>query len=159
MFMIVPIQNVNKNAIQYGEKVHNIVIRDSLFVKLFYSTEDVVLNGIFIETYFTNIKTKIHDGDTKIYFERNSNYQTILEKLDEIEQSILYEYSQKYNGIHKQIPQFRLKQQFERQYLKIPYSVNPSTIRLLIKISGIWLSSTEYGITFKFIPVKELTLN
>lgn len=155
MFMIIPIDDVYNNAIQYGEKVNNIIIRDSLFVKLFYSTSTVVLNGIFIGTHFTNIKTKIQQEDTKIYFERDSNYQNTIDKLEEIEKNILYQY----NGIHKQTPQFRLKQQFIRQYLKIPYNVESNELRLLIKISGIWITNTEYGITFKFIPIKELTLN
>lgn len=159
MFMIVPVDNLDKNAIQYGEKVNNIIIRDSLFVKLFYSTPDVALNGIFIGTYFTNIRTKIQQEDTKIYFERDSNYQNTVDKLDEIEKNILFQYSEKYNSIQKQTPQLRLKQQFERQYLKIPYNVETTHLRLLIKISGIWITSTEYGITFKFIPIKELTLN
>lgn len=157
--MIIPINDVNKNMFQYGEKVHNVVIQDSLFVKLYYSTTNVVLNGIFIGTYFTNIKVKTQTDDTKIFFERNSNYQNIINKLDVLEKTILSEYSEKYNGIQKQVPQFRLKQQFERQYLKIPYSVNTSNLHLLIKISGIWISATEYGITFKFIPINKLTLN
>jgi len=172
MFIVIPIEKIEYNAIQCGEKVQNIVMNNSSFVKLYYSTNNVVINGIFIQTIFNEINVKSLENYSKIFFNQNEEYNKILERLDDLENNILKKYEVQFNPIQKtlltrdgtnktirKIPILKLRQQFQRSYLKLNHNIeNITKLRLLIKISGIWITDTEYGITFKFIPVEELTM-
>ena len=172
MFIVIPIERIEYNAIQYGEKVQNVVMNNSSFVKLYYSESNVVINGLFIQVIFNDVNVKQLDNYTKIFFKQNEEYNRILERLDELETTILKKYEERFNPIQKtlmtrsgtnkpirKVPVLKLRQQFERSYLKVNYNIeNRTTMRLLIKISGLWITDTEYGITYKFIPVEELTM-
>ena len=53
-------------------------------------------------------------------------------------------------------PQSILSQQLRSGYMKLFAENNssfPSNMKFILKISGLWENISEYGITYKFIPV------
>ena len=48
MILSIPIQDFNKECIYFGDYIKNIVIQNSFFIRLFYSTEHLSINVIYI---------------------------------------------------------------------------------------------------------------
>jgi hypothetical protein len=61
---------------------------------------------------------------------------------------------QKASGIIKnKTPQYKIQEQFKNSHIKIVSENTPatsSTTTFLLKISGIWETETQYGVTYKF---------
>lgn len=156
MFLVTPIDNIDYKSIFYGEKVDNIILKDSLFVKLFYSTNNMILNGIYISVDL-NMSYLPMDTHSKMNFERNNYFFNVIEKLNKIENIILNKYCVLNNELRNKNRILKLKQQLTKPYIKVPYTLSENYTKMLIKISGIWITETEYGITYKFIPVTKQT--
>ena len=145
MNLILPIKEYNSNQVEFGEKIKNTVIWNSVFIKLFYSTTDIILNGIF---FLINIKNKnIYKeyGKNKISFSVKENAD-IVSKIEQIEKTILHKVN-----INNKTPRLSIYEQFKNGILKINFnSENYSNNQeCILKLSGIWENVNEYGITFK----------
>ena len=80
-----------------------------------------------------------------------SNNNTIIEFIKNIERDIL--------GVSPgegNVPVYRIEEQLSQGFIKIfsddEYKrTRVANIQILLKISGVWTDSTNYGITFRFI--------
>ena len=55
--------------------------------------------------------------------------------------------------IKNKTPQYKIQEQFKNSHIKIVSDNTPttnSTTSFLLKISGIWETETQYGVTYKF---------
>jgi hypothetical protein len=152
MFFVIPSNKIDYKSIFYGEKVDNIILKDSLFVKLFYSTNNIILNGIYISADLS-MNYRSMETHSKVSFERNNYFFYVIEKLNDIENTILNNFCKWNHEVINKNKNVKIKQQLSRPYIKIPYNLNKDYTQILIKISGIWITETEYGITYKFIPI------
>lgn len=151
MFLTLSPTQFQKNNILFSEKVENKVINNSDFYRIVYSDKICILSGLHlhfnlenvnIERYFNKIKCCILD----------SKNTAILEYIKNIEKEILDKFNtpNKHKKSVNNISQ-QLKNNFIKLYTNkyISYG-EKSSINLLLKISGIWESADEYGITFRF---------
>lgn len=143
-----PSQFEIKNTL-FSEKVENKVINNSDFYRIIYSDDISILSGINIYFNLNNISIEKYFNKIKCCILDNSNV-TVIDLLKNIENDILDKLE---IPIKNKI--LNIASQFNNEYIKIYTSKYVSygkktTLGLLLKISGIWESTDEYGLTFRF---------
>ena len=126
----------NIDNVQFLESIKNTVMNDSTFVRIIYSNKLLTLNGIYVSL--------------KLDYNNINNNSDVIIFLENMERDIL----KKYNT--NKIPLYKIKEQFIYIYTKYINNSSKSTIvntnnNHIIKISGLWETSKDYGITFKFV--------
>jgi hypothetical protein len=142
------IDQFNDNYIYYCEPIKNNIIQDGLFIRIIYSTPYFVLNGINFYIYLNDILIEKIHNKYKCSFNINS-HKVFLSNIKQIEEHIL-----KNVNITNKIPQFNIYNQLKNGNIKIFTDIeeNKKNINLFIlKISGIWVTKTHFGITYKFL--------
>ena len=136
----------NINNIYYGEPIQNTVMDNSKFIKILYSTEDIILNGIQYLLTFKNITKELYFKKVKISYDTNSHI-SIFKRLDEIEQKLLEKYH--CNKTPKKVLWCLFNEGYIKLFPNTEDDINSSNNNFILKISGIWENETEYGITYK----------
>ncbi len=142
------IDRIELNNIFFQTPIKNTVIDNSLFIRIIYSTQNLVLNGIFmiiplnicfIEKIYNKYKCNYNIGDN----------QSIITDIIKLEQSIL----QKLN-IKNKIMRFKISDQLKQGNIKL-FSSEPlkKDSDIVLKVSGVWENEMEYGLTYKFSSV------
>ena len=135
--------------VYFYEPIKNSIIENSSFIRLIYSNELMAINGIYIKIDFDNV-TKINDfSKQKITININDNAK-IINYIKSIESEIL----QKIN-IQRKRKIYKISEQLMTGYIKHLID-NKYANSFILKISGIWESENEYGLTFKFIEINHL---
>jgi hypothetical protein len=150
MFMVLNLGDYNDRNVFITDSIRNIVIDNSSFVRIIYSTSNIVFNGIAFEVPFHNFKIARYFNKWRCMFSINDNTD-IIRKINHIEQTLL----QKTNMADKN-PCCKISDQLNSGFIKIFLEDDDQTQlseqnKILLKISGIWVSEKEYGITYKFI--------
>jgi len=147
-------QQFNKDNIIISEKTRNNVIDDSYFYRFYYSDESFNTNGIYIKFNIQDVKIEKYYNKLKCIFKNNSYNTKIIQDIIKIEKDIL----EKFYGISNLSKTFRISEQLTNSYIKL-FSEGFNNFKLydnitfLLKISGLWVSNTEYGTTFRFYIV------
>jgi hypothetical protein len=140
----------NSNNIYFNEPIQNTVMDNSRFIKLIYSNENIMLNGIFLllnikiinkETYFKKIKIS--------YDISNTINKEILMNIYNIENNILLKY--KSTKKPRSILYETLNSGVIKIFPNIDKDINNSNSSFILKISGIWEDDKEYGLTYKIL--------
>jgi uncharacterized membrane protein (UPF0182 family) len=105
------------------------------------------MNGIFILIKLNDITYNKYYNKFKCNFNINLNKDTI-NKIKIIEEGIL----QKIN-IQNKMPQYKIYEQMKNGSIKLYNEINENdnNTNFILKISGIWETQTNYGLTYKFI--------
>lgn len=143
MNLIHKIDSFEVNNVFFQEKKKNIIM-DGTFTKLQYSMPNISILGLFFD--FT-INGKIINN--KLYaFNVNENNNTINELVN-IEKKLLKMYTTIYN-INKRVVSI-LKNNLFQGLLKVFTKREIVKKKYVLKISGIWETSSEIGITYKLL--------
>lgn len=147
MFLSLLLKDFNKNNIIIGNKTKNIIIDNSDFYNLHYSTPFFTLNNISFQFNIDNVIIENYYNKYKCNFKNSS---TLIDNIITIENSIINSFKCSKNPIYKLEEQL-LKRNFkilnENNNLPIDTLIN---MNILLKISGIWVNQNEYGIIYKF---------
>ena len=148
------IQTINQYKIDnvfFGDQQINTVIHDSNFMRLMYSGEYFTLNGIFILLELKNINVEKYFNKYKCSFNIQENSH-IIDCLQNIEVGILKKLS-----LPNQSPSFQIGTQITSGNIKMFSTSIPQkgNLKVILKLSGIWDNSKEYGITYKFMPIND----
>tara|TARA_B000000609_G_C24165452_1_gene346584 strand:+ start:1057 stop:1509 length:453 start_codon:yes stop_codon:yes gene_type:complete len=150
MILTIPIDKFNIENIYFGDYIKNIVIENSLFIRLFYSTELFTINGVYI-SFPIVMKTIEHHFKNKFTcsFSYHEN-KDVFEKIKTIESNIL-----KKIHIDKKSMEHCISNQFKSGFIKIfdNKKDHNKIIMFNCKISGIWEQSNSYGLTYKLSPL------
>lgn len=142
------------------------MIIDGKFTQLVYSDEYFSMNGISILLPFSNWRMDTTMNQIKyLNYQNNAINQEIVNRILELE-SIIIDIYRKKNDCNKR-PSNSLKYQLQSGSLKINknyYSIHQQKVdhqaisrrKYVIKMSGIWESEDEVGVTFKFSELYEL---
>ena len=141
-------ENFNKNYIYFNEPIQNTIISESRFIRILYSTPNIIFNGI-------NILLKINIENVDKQYNKNIIYYTIekntetIDIIKNIERNILEKYAR------DKTPAFNLTAQVNTGALKLfsDYNDKKKNIDVILKISGLWEDNLSYGITYKFLSV------
>jgi len=145
--------NIVKQINQYDDKciylcepIKNNIIENGHFIRIIYSTHNVVFNGIYLLLSFSEISCDKYFNKHKYSFNVYTNFDLIYQ-IQKIEQQTL-----KKHEILNKTPKFKLYEQIKSGNIKIFGEPDDNTnILLILKISGIWETDNAYGLTFKFI--------
>jgi len=130
MNIILNINSISSNNIYFYDSVKNTIINNSNFIKITYSNNYFILNGIYI----------------KITIHKNSKNDTILDKINNLETLILSLYN------NNKIYNYKIIDQINYLITKLNNS-NKDIINYILKISGIWETDSNIGLTYKFILI------
>tara|TARA_B100001093_G_scaffold182379_1_gene174983 strand:+ start:5339 stop:5803 length:465 start_codon:yes stop_codon:yes gene_type:complete len=151
MFIALNTAQFNKNNTIISERTRNNVIDDSYFYRFYYSDDYFNTNGIFIKFNIKDIKVEKYYNKLKCIFKNNQYNNNIIKNIINIEDQIL----EKFYRISNSPKTFRISEQLSNSYIKL-YSegfqnyTTYDNINFLLKISGLWVSNSQYGITFRF---------
>ena len=141
MIAYININNFNENNLYFTDSIKNTVINNGKFIRLHYTNNSTIFNGIYIFAPLTLINK---DNSNYINIKKD-NYTNLL---IDIEKKILNKYLTKKKKV------FRLNDQISLNSIKIFNNNDYNDIninKIIIKISGLWEDENSYGLTYKFI--------
>jgi hypothetical protein len=145
MNLVKTINQYDEKSIFFCEPIKNNIMNDGNFIRILYSTHNIVLNGVYL-------LVDLHDIVCEKYFNKYKcsfnilNHKDIIDNLKIIEEEILKKYK-----THK-TPSHKIYEQIKCGYIKIFSDVGNNTSgSFILKISGIWETQLNYGLTYKFI--------
>ncbi len=142
------IDQYDSNCILLCDPIKNNIMNEGNFIRIIYSNKNITLNGIYLIITLNNITCEKYFSKYRCFF-NVSLHKDIIDNLQIIEESIL----NKYEVINK-IPQHKIYEQIKHGNIKIFNDVgNKSVCSFILKISGIWETQLNYGLTYKFIKV------
>jgi hypothetical protein len=142
-------EQYDENCVFFCDPIKNNVMNEGNFIRIIYSTPNVVLNGVYILITLTDISCEKYYTKYKCLFSAPA-HKEIIENLKIIEDNLL----RKINFTHK-VPQNKIYEQLKNGNLKVFSEVTKSTSSFILKISGIWETQYNYGLTYKFIKVNQ----
>ena len=150
MFLSLSINEYDADCIFTTDSIRNTVIDNSSFIRIIYSTEHIMLNGIMITTPFVGFSVNKYFNKWRCNYQVEKN-ASLIEQLYIIEKEILQRVD-----IQNKTPCYKIYEQLSNGFIKIFLEENTShdgleNSHILLKISGVWVSEEEYGITYKFI--------
>jgi hypothetical protein len=123
-------------------------MNDGNFIRIIYSTHNFTLNGIYLLLTLNDISCEKYYTKYRCNF-NVLNHKDIIDNLKIIEEDLL-----KKCEIKEKIPQFKINEQLKNGNLKIFTDIGNKTVcSFILKISGIWETQYNYGLTYKFIKV------
>lgn len=146
MNIIKQINQFNIDNVYFCDPIKNNIVTDGTFIRILYSNNLFMLNGIYLLIPFQNLNIEKYYNKFRCNFDI-SNHRDLIDNLKLIEEQILQK-----NIIKNKIPIFKIYEHIKNGNIKI-FSENMDTINnlFLLKISGIWETDINYGVTYKFI--------
>ena len=146
MNLVKRIDQYDENSCFFCEPIKNNVMNDGNFIRIIYSTHNFTLNGIYLLLTLNDISCEKYYTKYKCNF-NVLNHKDIIDNLKIIEEDLL-----KKSEIKDKIPQFKINEQLKNGNLKIYNDIGNKTVyTFILKISGIWETQYNYGLTYKFI--------
>jgi len=146
MNIVKQIDQYDENNVFFCEPIKNNIMTEGSFIRIIYSTHNIVLNGIYLLVMLNDITCE------KYYTKYRCNFnvtihRNIIDNVKIIEENLLRKFE-----INNKIPQFKIYEQLQNGNIKIFTDIgNKSTASFILKISGIWETQYNYGLTYKFI--------
>jgi len=152
MNIVITTEQFNLNHIFFQDSIINTVINNSIFIRIYYSNNDFILNGIFIVFDLLDITIEQYFNKYKYTFKNNND---TVYNLCNIERELMHKYMLSQNKDFKKKQNTVLYDQLSQGFIKLYTECKclHRNARILIKISGIWENETEYGITYKFVHI------
>ena len=150
MNLVKQINQYNDNYVFFSDPIKNNVINEGSFIRILYSTHNLLLNGIYLLVTFNDIICEKYFSKYTCNF-NTLQHKNLINNIKIIEQNLL----KKINIVNK-IPQFKIYEQIKNGNIKIFTDVhnnNNNQSLFILKISGIWETQLNFGLTYKFIKV------
>ena len=152
MYVVLGLDDIKHNNLFYQERVKNTVMDNSNFLRLSYSNELFILNGIFIHFNLKLYAIEKSFNKYKCLFDIKPQID-IISRLTDIEKHIMEKYTFSNENKHK-TPIYRINEQLNNCFLKLFNVIELKDMNeFILKIYGIWETDFEYGLTYKIINV------
>lgn len=156
--------------IYYMEPIVNTIMENSVFIKVIYSNPLIILNGLYLQLDLKLISSELYFKKVKYTYDVNNDHnKNIISNIYNIEKSILDKYNmngsikKKKNiiwdtlitGVIKLYPNnlyndASVSNTMVNTVMNDVSKLNTSSV-FILKISGIWENTNEYGLTYKII--------
>jgi hypothetical protein len=154
MNLVKTIEQFNSDCIYFCDPIKNNIMNDGNFIRILYSNNLFVLNGIYLTFTINNSTIEKYYNKYKCCFDISEN-SIIIENIKTIETNIL-----KKINIKDKIPQIKITEQLRCGNIKIFSEQDENTYynetkknQFLLKIAGVWETDLYYGVTYKFIKL------
>lgn len=146
MNLVKNIDQYNENCVYFCDPIKNNIMNNGHFIRIIYSTSFFVLNGIYISININNLAIEKYYNKYKCSFDTNE-YKELIEKIRIIEEGLMTK-----NNILGKFPQYKIYEQLRNGNFKVFADLSDKIGNsFLLKISGIWETECEYGLTYKFL--------
>tara|TARA_X000000368_G_scaffold403856_1_gene379262 strand:+ start:2375 stop:2848 length:474 start_codon:yes stop_codon:yes gene_type:complete len=154
MFLCVNLNDFNSEKLLINNKIRNNIITNSFFYRLYYSDNEFISNGVVIVFKLYDVSFEKYFNKNKLIFNDKKNISNI-QKLNLLENELLSALK-----LENKEKKYLIKEQLDNHFLKIINDRNNTlknidNCNIIIKISGIWESKTEYGLTFRCIKTEK----
>jgi endo-beta-N-acetylglucosaminidase D len=149
MNVVLDIDDFKLENVFFQDPVNNTVMDNSDFIRTSYSTGLFTLNGIFLKTNLNTSYVEKYFNKYKCMFDKELNEREI-NKMLLIEKSILQKV-----GIENKRAAHRIQDQLASGNIKLFTDNLEKSLsnQYIFKISGIWETETDYGVTYKFMNI------
>jgi hypothetical protein len=145
MYIVKTIEQYDENNIFFCEPIKNNIINEGNFIRILYSNDKFTLNGIFLLITLTDVFCEKYHNKYRCIF-NIKNHKPLIDKIKYIEEELI-----KKTDIKNKIPQYKIYDQLKNGNIKIFNDIgNLVKCSFILKISGIWETANNYGLTFKF---------
>jgi hypothetical protein len=150
MYVVLELDDLNINNVFYQEKVKNTVMENSNFLRVVYSNDLFILNGIFVK-FLLNLQTVEKSFNKYKCLFDVKQHSDIITKISTIEKNLMERHL-----FTNKTPVYRISEQLNNGFLKI-FNETECTDKndFILKIYGIWENECEYGLTYKFININK----
>jgi uncharacterized CHY-type Zn-finger protein len=150
MNLVNTIDQYENKYIYFCDPIKNNIMTEGNFIRILYSTPSVILNGIYLLVTINDFTCEKYYNKYRCFFSVNAHKEQV-SKLKEIEEQILLKIN-----IKDKIPQMKIYEQLANGNVKVFNEVsNKSSNSFILKISGIWETQCNYGLTYKFIKTSD----
>jgi len=132
------IDMIDVRQISYYKPIQNKIAHYKNFYKILYNIELFTLNTIIIKVDVKDLQIVKENNIYKVSFTADPIF---LEKLKSFETAVLNHFNQ--------ITNKKIMYSFNKFINKLIYNTTNPTINIMLRISGIWESDTQIGITNK----------
>ena len=147
MNLVKSFEQYNDKNVFFCEPIKNNIMSDGNFIRILYSTQNFILNGIYLLVNLHDITCEKFYNKYKCNF-NILNHKDIIDNLKKIEEELLKKYKT------SKIASYKIYEQMKTGFIKIFTNVgNRSQCSFILKISGIWETQYNYGLTYKFLKV------
>lgn len=147
MNLVNTIEQYNKDHLFFCEPIKNNIMNDGSFIRILYSSKSITFNGIYISINLHDITCENYYNKYKCLF-NITLHKDLINSLKTIEEDILKTYKT------SKVPSYKIYEQIRSGYIKVYSEVtNRQNSLFVLKISGIWETQFNYGLTYKFIKV------
>ena len=149
MNIVKNIEQYKHDYVFYCDPIKNNVMNDGTFIRILYSTDIFVLNGINLFISLNDVVIEKYYNKYKCVF-NVPTHKVLIEQIKYIEEELL-----RNANIQDKAPQHNIYDQLKNGNIKIYLdSVDkPHNNLFMLKISGIWETETQYGVTYKFLKI------
>lgn len=150
MYIIHSIEDFNVDDIYFNKSVNNTVINNGKFTRVLFSNSLYTINSLLYLINFSSISIEQSYNKYKCYFSYEKN-KNLISKIHNIENTIL-----EITSINKD-KKFCISDQLDTGFIRLFENSMPERDKkFILKISGIWETDTDYGLTYKFMLMKPL---
>jgi len=146
--VIIHPENITKEYIYFNEPIQNNIINESRYIRILYSTPNIVFNGIHVLIILSIDNIDRQYNKNILYYNADKNTQAI-NNIKQIEKTILTKYSS------LKIPSYNLSELLDGGVIRLftESTEKKKSMNIILKISGLWEDNETYGITYKFFSV------
>lgn len=141
-------ESITKEYIYFNEPIQNNIMNESRYIRILYSTPNIVFNGIHVLINLTidNIERQYNKNILYYNIEKNAKAINSLKKIEKI---IL----KKYNSL--KTPSYNLSELIDGGVIRLFTDLmeKKKVMNVILKISGLWEDDETYGVTYKFFSV------
>ena len=144
--MYIVINKYDENNVLFSNPINNTIINEGQFIRIMYSSDNIMLNGIYFAIKLQTCRREKYYNKYKYTFNVHDNAD-LIQHLTNVEYNILH----KIDINNNKIPQYKIQDLLSSGSIKsLHVSTNNSFV---LKISGIWETQFEYGLTYKLLTV------
>jgi len=152
--MLLNIKDLSTENIFFMESKENNIM-NGYFIKILYSSEEFTMNGIYIDFPLCNFEKKIFNNKKVLFFDAVSQSE-LISRISEIENHIIQlfvknESTQNENISRKKIVTTIQSQMNNGMMKYYNYNTDSDSSNFYIKLSGIWETISDIGVTYKLI--------
>jgi hypothetical protein len=149
MNIVKTIDQYKDDNVYFCDPIKNNIMADGRFIRILYSTSVMILNGIYLFVPINECSCDKYYNKYRCMFNTNT-HQLLIEQLKTIEENIL-----KKIVVTNKIAQLKINEQFTNGNIKVFEDIcNKTECSFVLKISGVWETQCNYGLTYKFFAVK-----
>ena len=151
MNIVKTIEQYDDRCVYFCDPIKNNIMNDGSFIRILYSTHYLQLNGIYLLVVINDVVCDKYYDKYRCIFNVNT-HKDLINNLKNIEENIL-----KKIAIKNKLPQHKIYEQFKNGNIKIFNDiVDKLSHSFILKISGVWETQHNYGLTYKFITPSKI---